>query len=408
METLDRLGIPFSLLNASRIAEGALDGHRVLLVPGGWSSHKMRALGETGCAAVKDFVREGGGWLGFCGGAGLALTGGPSLGLVNVGRMPLSERLPNAGGEVWLEGIPDHPVWRDLPSHMPASVWWPSQFQLGDSSDCRPIATYHKTGNGFRVADLVVSDLDMASASWEEWERLYGINLNPARLLGEPAILECRSGKGTLILSYPHLETPGDGWGNRLLENILRYLDRLAVPYFPRASRQEVPEMRDIDVLISPETVACLKDAGETVRELIVWGEYRLLWRRRNHWLLDWRRGIRGLEYGTLDATMTAMVHAAERLRGGGSEPDPLLDAARCLASETADFCRAARRLLLEEKIAGQAGSINKLGSVNSTVDALRRSLFGTGMNHGGLSAGLFDRIDGMLFQLFAMLRQRE
>ena len=76
VETLRNFDIPFHLLSAADIAGEHLEGYRILLVPGGWASHKMRALGETGKRRISDFIARGGSYLGFCGGAGLALTHG--------------------------------------------------------------------------------------------------------------------------------------------------------------------------------------------------------------------------------------------------------------------------------------------------------------------------------------------
>ena len=65
------------------------------------------------------------------------------------------------------------------------------------------------------------------------------------------------------------------------------------------------------------------------------------------------------------------------------------------------DFPAAgAARLLIEEKVAIQGGQLSKLGSVNPTVDRLRRELFGEKMSHSGLCGALFDRLDRMLLDL--------
>ena len=234
LETLQQLGVPFQLLCAKEIAGGSLNRHRVLLVPGGWASHKVHALAEAGKMQVRQFVERGGSYLGFCGGAGLALSSPPSLGLVPLKRMPLAERLPNASGEIWVQGAPDHPIWEGLPSSLPVCIWWPSQFVMKATSESLCLATYAAPGEDFWVADLSFSDLPEKSVPWREWEAIYGINLDPSRLLGHPAIVEARRGKGKLILSYPHLDTPEHPWANRLFLRSLQYLDREAAPYFPR------------------------------------------------------------------------------------------------------------------------------------------------------------------------------
>jgi hypothetical protein len=397
VETLRRSNVPFHLLSGEDIAGGKLASYRILLVPGGWAAHKMHVLGDAGKRQIRGFVENGGGYFGFCGGAGLALAGSSTLGLVQIERMDLSQRLPSASGEVWVQGGTDHPAWNGLPAMIPVSVWWPSQFSRQSLSRSTCLATYTAAGNDFRVADLPVADMESLSISWEEWERVYGINLNPARILGHPAILEAELGKGRLILSYPHLETPGDAWGNLLFLNLLTYLDRkspLSVP--PSAAK---PTVR-FNAPPGRKAIDCFTRVVERVNALIGFGESHLMWRWRVEWLLDWRRGLRGLEYGTLAVGIKAILEEAEAVCGSDGSPDPWLESAGKLEENIEKFCGLACRLLLEEKLAIQSGNLTKLGKVNDRVDGLRARLFGTKMNHGGLCRTIFDELDALLLHL--------
>ncbi len=66
------------------IAEGKLAEFDVLVHPGGSGGKQGRALGEEGRSTVRDFVREGGGFLGVCAGAYLATNDYSwSLGLID-------------------------------------------------------------------------------------------------------------------------------------------------------------------------------------------------------------------------------------------------------------------------------------------------------------------------------------
>jgi cobyrinic acid a,c-diamide synthase len=76
---LKTASLPFELIRAEDIRNGALAGYAVLFVPGGWASNKLKALGDKGIGAIRDFVAEGGHYLGFCGGAGLATQDGIGL-----------------------------------------------------------------------------------------------------------------------------------------------------------------------------------------------------------------------------------------------------------------------------------------------------------------------------------------
>lgn len=417
VDTLDRMGVPYRLLSGEDIHLGALHAHRVLLVPGGWALHKARALGDMGAEAIRAFVRGGGSYLGFCGGAGLALTAPRALELTPVERMPLSDRLPNASGEVWIHGSSDHPLFRDIPVEVPVSIWWPGQFGPNAEAEAIPLARYARPGADFRVADLAASDFPDGPAPWRSIETTYGINLDPDRLMGEPAILETRTGSGTVLLSYPHLETPDEPWGNRLLQNALRYLDECAAEAAapqrghhchhghghhaaPAIKRGEPPAVR-----VSSDTLQHLAAASATADELIAFGERHLLWNWRRPWLLNWRRGVRGLEYGMLAVLLRRALDLARTLSPastGAAKADGDLPTSpvRDLKASVTEFCAQSKRLLIEEKIASQSGIVPKIGSVNETVDSLRSRLFGGRMNHEGLARTVFDPLDALLLDL--------
>ncbi|MCE5335895.1 MAG: hypothetical protein LLG06_15035 [Desulfobacteraceae bacterium] len=394
---LSRRGVPFRLLRASDICRGGLEPFRVLLVPGGWAAHKVRVLGETGRKCLSGFIFRGGSYIGFCGGAGLALSSPPALKLTGIERMPLAERLPSASGGVMVEGTLSHPAWKDLPPSIPVSVWWPSQFRWDAGCDAAPVAVYADPADDFQVADLRVRDLGR-NVCWADLESTYGINLNPARIKGHPAIIEVPEGKGRLVLSYAHLETPGDSAGNRLFLNLLRYLDASSAGSesaggAPGSHPEDFPDER---------AWSGIRSAREAARELIEFGEANLFWNWRKPWLLRWRRGIRGLEYGTLQVCLDFMADLKDRMPPGTRAGDwgkrtESLDAA------TGEFCVRAKRLLLEEMVAAQAGAVTKLGKVNEKVDAQRKELFGSRMNHGGMCGALFDLVDSLLFDLISL-----
>ncbi|MDR3570190.1 MAG: BPL-N domain-containing protein [Syntrophobacteraceae bacterium] len=408
LDALSVLGIPFRLLSASDVCEGRLEAFRVLIVPGGWAAHKACALGDTGRARIARFIDEGGSYLGFCGGAGLALSSPPALNLVPIKRMPLSRRLPSASGRVYVCGMPSHSAWENIPDQIPVSIWWPSQFLVPTGCEALRLASYtRRQGEDFQVADLRVRDLG-AAVGWAELERVYGINLDPARIYGEPAIIEVRRGKGALILSYAHLETPGDSWGNRLLVNILQYLDNTSPGPRGRAAAITFGKSKGgfflNDLLAGGDpgenrtaSLCGVFGAKRAARELIAFGQANLLWDWRKPWLLNWRRGIRGFEYGALFVCLACMAELERRSRQVGGGP---VEGVERLEQMTLKFCGLARRLLFEEKLISETTTLSKIGKVNETVDSLRVTLFGEKMNHGGLCAALFDLIDRMLLAL--------
>jgi hypothetical protein len=271
------------------------------------------------------------------------------------------------------------------------------------------LASYEAPGDGFQVADLRVSDVD-EGAGWDELEKLYGINLDPRRIRGHPAIIEVERGRGRLVLSYAHLETPDEKWGNRLFHNILKYLNDVSVISTSCGESRSLisPPMEEQRTLhlSSHSRASGISKARQAAADLIAFGEAYLLWNWRKPWLLNWRRGIRGLEYGSLYVTLCHMADLEKKLE---AEPSgygrAVFDAnwsmrAEELEERTLEFCALAKRLLFEEKIAAGKATFSKLGKVNKRVDSLRGSLFGNKMSYGGLCGALFDLIDGMLLEL--------
>lgn len=408
VETLKAFGVPFHLLSATDIIQGSLKAYRVLIVPGGWASHKLRVLTETGKHEISMFVERGGSYLGFCGGAGLALSSAASLQLVPVKRMPFNERLPNASGEVWVQKSSDHPIWQNLPDSLPVHIWWPAQFSIDSSSHAECLAVYQNAGKDFWVADLPLCDLPDPDNGFSEWEKIYGINLDPRKLMGHPAIVHSRKGRGALILSYPHLDHPGSCWGNRLFFNCLSYLDECAAEHIPSE-----PSSYNISppTLEPPgeDVLHHFLSAKEAVDDLMDFGERHLLWRWRLPWLLNWQRGIRGLEYGSLAVLMDYGVTCLSSICiNVSSSNDPWLPWVLELKEDIKTFCKTASVLLFEEKMASRTHNLSKLGEVNETVDRLRFQLFGRNMSHGGLCRKVFDRLDAVLLQLIRMTMGRE
>ncbi|MDY3551526.1 BPL-N domain-containing protein [Gemmata sp. JC717] len=65
-------GFEVTLVTGEDIRAGALKDVRVLIQPGGSGAAQAKDLGEEGRAKVKQFVKDGGGYIGICAGAYLA------------------------------------------------------------------------------------------------------------------------------------------------------------------------------------------------------------------------------------------------------------------------------------------------------------------------------------------------
>ena len=182
-------------------------------------------------------------------------------------------------------------------------AWWPSQFVI--DGQVNVLATYAEALPDSFSSDVNVGDA-AAAGSWAELERLYQINLDPRRLVGEPAVIEGRFGEGKVLLSLVHFDTPGDDNGAKALGNIWRYLDcdqrtaDAAVSHSPDRHGQ------------GPSCHPLLPELETVVGGLIDLGLRNFLWFWRNPMLLQWRRGVRGLEYCTLYVMVTELAKLLE------------------------------------------------------------------------------------------------
>jgi hypothetical protein len=307
LEAHEALGLPLLPIGAAEVAAGALAGARLLVVPGGWPALKAQALGPAGARAVHEFVASGGVYLGFCGGAGLALSEPDGLGLVELGRCRGGGRLPSLSGPLWVRPAPgaeDHPLWRHIAAPAIFQVWWPGQFQHNPEEVARVLAMYQAPAPGLCSADLRVDQV--AEADWPAREREYGIHLDPRRLAGRPVVIEARHGRGLALLSYLHLDTPGDPAGSRALANLWRHW--LGVEPGPTAP-----------MVTAAGRAAELAGRADTLWRL---GIGLGLWQERYPLMPLWRRGVRGLELWTLARLASSL---ASRL-GGDEESQALLD----------------------------------------------------------------------------------
>ena len=214
------------------------------------------------------------------------------------------ERVPSFSGRIHLN-INKHPIFTDSPihrfTHSPVfHAWWPSQFLINDGS-LEILATYGDALPDSFSSDLNVGDVE-TNNNWTELEEIYGINLNPNRLKDEPAVIKGTFGKGRVILSLIHFDTTDDENGAKGLRNLWEYLNTgyriqdSLLGWSPEATGFRIQDKK-IHASEGPELITELETA---VNDLISLGIRNFLWFWRNPVLLQWRRGVRGLEYCTL------------------------------------------------------------------------------------------------------------
>ncbi|MDI6801507.1 MAG: BPL-N domain-containing protein [Thermodesulfovibrionales bacterium] len=406
-KALKHNNLPFNLIRSQDIKAGVLKKYALLFVPGGWASNKLKALGNEGIAAIKEFVNKGGNYLGFCGGAGVATLDG--IGLLNIKRKPTKERVPSFSGRIHLN-IAGHPIWnrpaKDMetrrhgdtensiahspihPStHLPVfHAWWPSQFLITDKN-IKILATYGNALPDSFSSDLNVGDIK-TNGDWHKLEKLYQINLDPKRLINEPAVVEGTFGKGKVILSLIHFDTPGDENGARVLKNLWKYLAEQE-----SGVRSQKSEVRSKGF----RTSELAGDIENAVDDLINLGIRNFLWYWRNPMLLQWRRGVRGLEYCTLYVMIKAIVEILGNQKSEVRSQKPELDRIKDLLIP---FTEKAKQLLILERIAMQSGHVTYEKCNNPEIQRIRTELFSSSKSHGGVFKKLIDEIDTILYTL--------
>jgi len=375
VHALKEAGLPFELLRSRDIKGGGLKDRPFLFVPGGWASNKEESLGEKGKEAVRDFVYEGGSYLGICGGAGLATQAG--LGLLAVKRKPTQKRLPSFSGRISLTLVP-HPIWEGIKAPYEFHAWYPSQLSWEDGV----IARFLEPSKDSFTSDLCVGD--MKDASWDELEKAYGINLNPWLLNNEPAAIEGNFGKGKVLLSLVHWDTPFDKKGLKVLSNIWKYLcgSLKSRPKSAPFQRESTKELRRLFL---------------KVRNLIAVGSRNFLWYWRNPYLLLWRRGIRGLEYSTLYTMLKEIALNAHEshLEAFGKERF------RLFQDRLITFLESAKRLLILERELFTHGIVSWDTTPDPEVNNLRKELFGLKRSHGGMFKELAEDLEDFLFLIY-------
>lgn len=382
LRALHALHAPVTVLRADEIRAGALGALTpdILLVPGGWARLKSLALGEAGRDAVRAFVRAGGTYVGFCGGAGLALASEartPFLDLCSWSRKPAQERLPNFSGHLECR---IHENGEEETAELP--VWWPSQFAPDPATPLDIIARYERPGRDFWSADLEWSRITPDET--KHWEALYGINLDPDLLRGEPCIVRGRHGQGAVTLSYAHLETPDSPQANALLARLLGVRER-SVPAWDLG--QDAPLWQD------PSLDRMQADLTDLIR--FGQGHFLLFWRAP--WLLGWRRGVPGSPITFLHAMIWQARHNAptDQVQAFWDTHGP-----RC-QRQCAAFCAQTRDYLLQERRILAMTPSSPETSASPNLQRRKLELFGKFPGYGGMYADILRPLDELLWLQF-------
>jgi hypothetical protein len=258
------------------------------------------------------------------------------------------------------------------------------------------------------TADLNVGDV-AAGGNWSQLEEAYGINLDPARLRGEPAVVEGMSGKGKVLLSLVHFDTPHDSNGSIVLEALWEYLAGTRPEKAQKAEhgvhRQAGPINTDIPF---EKTLKTIHELEAKVGELIAVGLRNFLWFWRNPMLLQWRRGVRGLEYCTLFIMMKEIAEMINRrpfpIPNDEISRSEFRSAVDRLTRGLTPFIDGAIKLLVMERLSIQNSHITYEKCDDARITLLREQLFANSKSYGGSFKKLIDEMDAIMLML---LRRR-
>ncbi|MFA5354160.1 MAG: hypothetical protein WC291_08015, partial [Thermodesulfovibrionales bacterium] len=216
----------------------------------------------------------------------------------------------------------------------------------------------------------------------------------PGRLRDEPAVIGAKYGEGTVIASLIHFDTPEDMNGRLVLGNLWGYLLGEKTGERSQKSEDRTQKERGHRGVWGAET-KIIAELETAVSGLIDLGQRNFLWFWRNPMLLQWRRGVRGLEY----CTLYGMVR---ELSAADNQGSAVMDRARleALRDRLMPFIEKAKTLLVRERFALQESPITYERCDDQEIQAMRTELFSTSKSYGGAFKAILDELDAIILPL--------
>jgi glutamine amidotransferase-like uncharacterized protein len=217
IQALEKMGFDMGIVTENDILEGALGNYNVLIIGGGMDF--CRYLGKEGCKKIEEFVHNGGGYIGHCGGAVAVVKGYPKsshsswLELADVS-LELEEdgslRGDYASGPVTYNiTMPEHPVMFGYEGKISLVYWWGPIFSSEVGKNVSVIATISTPSPDIQTPNPEITRVAGITPFLEE--------LNNST--GKPALLATNYGRGKVIVASPHPETPGSEHAYKLVAN---------------------------------------------------------------------------------------------------------------------------------------------------------------------------------------------
>jgi glutamine amidotransferase-like uncharacterized protein len=170
----------------------------LVIFPGGSGTGQSNALGAPGRAAVQAFVRDGGGYIGTCGGAFLALT---HLKLYGNPSPPTVQPWARGHGPVRIEFTHEGVTSLDLPESVYGDQNVTIEYWQGPIVATADMAKYSP-----QVSILSVFRTEIHNSHTNE---------TTGNMVNTPAMTSAMYGKGRVVLNSPHPEIPPETSGGQ-------------------------------------------------------------------------------------------------------------------------------------------------------------------------------------------------
>lgn len=186
------------IIDIPQIRENKLSKYDILVVPGGESLEMADSLGKDGCDAIRQFVSNGGGYIGICAGAYLASsTFDKFLGLVNVKTIHSTEISPRIG-------ILEQRQLGVAPADIIFSDYGRTLFSIEEST------ILYINGPIFIEAGRTDLPRHMTLGIYQS--DIFQYQFQQGTMPQTPAIVAGQYGQGMAILFSPHPELTDKGW----------------------------------------------------------------------------------------------------------------------------------------------------------------------------------------------------
>lgn len=171
-------GIALRRVTPEEVRAGALDAHDVVIFTGGRGSVQGKALGPEGREAVRRFVRGGGGYIGICAGAYMALQGEAEFHKIAIvaGR--------HRTGDAWIRGI--------------ATV------DVEPTDGSTPLRLHYANGPLFEKIEVDGIEPYTVLAVFRSEIAYPRYGTHPGEMLGTPAVIASEYAAGRVVLFSPN------------------------------------------------------------------------------------------------------------------------------------------------------------------------------------------------------------